>query len=102
MSKKQEDSGGSSFYDDRKFPIRSVEEILEEIDYSKDPKKLILDYLPSECKDVGEKYFDCLEQRISNNFPKKGSVGDIIDMLQLKLVPECEAEFSLESCLKNL
>lgn len=62
-------------------------------------KQNVINSLPEECRDVGQKFFDCLEVNAKDaqvsNFNEKQYETFMIETA----VPKCLNEYNLEECL---
>jgi hypothetical protein len=70
-------------------------------DLSNDPqqmKSFIMNLITPECKDIANRLFDCLEDKLQH-MDSKGKFEDIEKNVNEKIIPECFNNFNLDECL---
>lgn len=64
-------------------------------------KKIILDMISPECRDVGDKFFACVEEKTSGQDFSTVSFEKLESDLNDKYIPDCMSKHNLEECLNK-
>jgi hypothetical protein len=62
--------------------------------------QFILNSINPECKEIGEGYFNCIENKIKG-FNSKSDMRDIEQKLNDTIIPSCMSNFNLFECLEQ-
>lgn len=69
---------------------------------TQEAKNLAIESLNSECRTVGKKYFDCVENQISAaTITREFDYNKVQNDLATNGIPDCLKKFDLESCLQS-
>lgn len=84
-------------------PQQSEEEILRKLEHANpdEAKKIVLDSIIPECKDIASNFFDCVEEQFKTLDMNKVGFQDVEKMLNNEMVPKCMTKYNLESCLSK-
>ena len=66
---------------------------------SEDLKKLVIESLPQECREIGSNFFSCLEDTSNQAQISNLNEKQFETFMTETAVPQCLKEFNLEECL---
>lgn len=69
-------------------------------------KNSLLNQLPSQCRDLGNKFFDCIEDQTAKELSIRGnpdnmSYEDLEKIINEKVLPTCSTQFDVEKCVNE-
>ena len=80
------------------------EKLLNDLNKASSPeeaRQLILNQIVPECRQVGKSFFECVENQISNLYPKDVKYEELEKKVSDFIVPDCMKRYNLEECLSK-
>lgn len=66
-----------------------------------DARKLIIQSIIPQCRDIASTYFDCIEEGLAVFHKNNMTLSELDKEFNNKIGPECMQKFNLEECLKQ-
>ncbi len=81
----------------------SDRELMKKLENSspEDAKKLVIESIHPECRDVAKSFFDCIEEKFNTLDNKTMSMSQMEKEFNTNISPSCMANFDLEKCLQR-
>lgn len=69
-------------------------------------KNSLINQLPEKCRDIGEKFFNCIENQTGKELQSKGnpeniSYEELEKIINEKVLPICSSTYDVEKCINE-
>ena len=71
---------------------------------SQEIKKALIEQLPNECRSLGLKFFECIEEETSKQLPSSGentSYEEVEKLINNSIIPICISQYNIEDCVNK-
>lgn len=73
---------------------------------AKEIKNTLINQLPQQCREIGVKFFDCIEEQTGKELNLRGnseniSYEELEQIINEKVLPVCSSKFDVEKCFNE-